>query len=108
MAGKPGCSGGRRAGAGRKPGTTAIKKTGKATTKKKKVTDLDPSSASVTFLDAFVVKKKAAAAEAAAAESVRASRSNPGLTDDACGQLSSHNFPTLTSASVPPVRCAQS
>ena len=73
IAGKPGCSGGRRAGAGRKPGTTAIKKTGKATTKKKKVTDLDPSSASVTFLDAFVVKKKAAAAEAAAAESVRSS-----------------------------------
>ena len=73
MVGKPGCSGGRRAGAGRKPGTTAIKKTGKATTKKKKVTDLDPSSASVTFLDAFVVKKKAAAAEAAAAESVRSS-----------------------------------
>ena len=73
MAGKPGCSGGRRAGAGRKPGTTAIKKTGKAKTKKKKSVDPYPSSASVNFLDAFVVKKKAAAAEAAAAESVRSS-----------------------------------
>ena len=71
MAGKPGCSGGRRAGAGRKPGATAIKKTGKAKAKKMKVVDLEPSKASVTFLDAFVVKKKAAAAEPTAAQSVR-------------------------------------
>ena len=112
MVGKPGCSGGRRrrAGAGRKPGTTAIKKNGKATTKKKKSVDPYPRSASVNFLGAFVVKKKAAAAEPAAAESLRSPRSNPGLTDGRmCGaQLPSHHLPTLTSASVPPVRCAQS
>ena len=71
MAGKKGCSGGYRPGAGRPAGATAIKKTGQAKAKKKKVVDLEPSKASVTFLDAFVVKKVAAAAELAAAESVR-------------------------------------
>ena len=37
MAGKKGCSGGYRPGAGRPAGATAIKKTGKANAKKKKV-----------------------------------------------------------------------
>ena len=58
MAGTQGCSGGWRPGAGRKPGATAIKRIGKAKSKKKKVVDLEPSKASVTFLDSFVVKKR--------------------------------------------------
>ena len=77
MAGTQGCSGGWRPGAGRKPGATAIKRIGKAKSKKKKVVDLEPSKASVTFLDSFVVKKKTAAAEPTAAQSVRLP-SNPG------------------------------
>ena len=67
MAGKPGCSGGRRAGSCRKPGATKIKTIGKAKSNKKKVVDIEPSKASVTFLNAFVVKKKAAVAEPTAA-----------------------------------------
>ena len=58
MAGKKGCSGGYRPGSGRPAGATAIKKAGKAKVKKKKVVEPEPSKASVTFLDAFVVKKR--------------------------------------------------
>ena len=90
MAGKPGCSGGWRPGAGRKPGTTAIKTIGKAKPKKKKVVDLEPSKASVTFLDAFVVKKKAAAAEPTAAQSVRSP-----LEPGPCRWLLSTGFPLM-------------
>ena len=69
MAGKKGCSGGYRPGAGRPTGATAIKKTGKATTKKQKAVDAEPSTASVKFLSAFV-KQATAAAELAAAQTV--------------------------------------
>ena len=72
MAGVKGRSGGYRPGAGRRPGATAIKKNAqRATRKKKKAADPEPTKASVNFLDAFVVKKAAAAAELAAAPSVR-------------------------------------
>ena len=73
MAGKKGCSGGYRPGAGRPAGGTAIKKTGNSKgSKKKKVIDPEPSKASVNFLGAFV-KKAAAAAELAAVQNVRSS-----------------------------------
>ena len=62
MVGKKGHSGGRRPGAGRKPGTTAIKKKGTAkTTKMAKATAPEPSMASVNLLKTFVMKKAAAA-----------------------------------------------
>ena len=61
------------AGAGRRPGATAIKKKAKGATrnKKKKAADPEPTMASVNLLGAFFVKKAAAAAELAAAPSVR-------------------------------------
>ena len=72
MAGVKGRSGGYRPGAGRRPGATAIKKKAKgAIRKKKKAGDPEPTKASVDLLGAFVVKKAAAAAELAAAQSVR-------------------------------------
>ena len=72
MAGVKGRSGGYRPGAGRRPGATAIKKKAKgATRKKKKAADPERTKASVDLLGAFVVKKAAAAAELAAAQSVR-------------------------------------
>jgi len=72
MVGVKGRSGGYRPGAGRRPGAKTIKKKAKgATSKKKKAADPEPTKASVTFFGAFVVKKVAAAAELAAAESVR-------------------------------------
>ena len=72
MVGVKGRSGGYRPGAGRRPGATAIKKKAKgATRKKKKAADPEPTNASVDLLGAFVVKKAAAAAELAAAQSVR-------------------------------------
>ena len=71
MAGKKGCSGGYRPGAGRPAGSTAIKKKGQAKAKKKVVIDLEPSTASVNFLSAFVVKKAVPAADPAATQSVR-------------------------------------
>ena len=77
MAGKKGCSGGYRPGAGRPAGATAIKKKGQANAKKKAVIDLEPSTASVNFLAAFVVNKAVPAAEPAATQSVR-SPSKPG------------------------------
>ena len=108
MAGKKGCSGGYRPGAGRPAGATAIKKTGQAKAKKKKVVDLEPSKASVTFHDAFVVKKKAAAAEPTASQSVRSP-----LVPGPCWWLLSTGFPlmilpALTLTSVPSCDCAQS
>ena len=90
MAGKKGCSGGYRPGAGRPAGAMAIKKTAQAKAKKKKVVDLEPSKASVTFLDAFVVKKKAAAAEPTAAQSVRSP-----LEPGPCRWLLSTGFPLM-------------
>ena len=71
MAGVKGRSGGYRPGAGRRPGATAIKKKAKGATHKKKAADPEPTMASVNLLGAFVVKKAAAAAELAAAQSVR-------------------------------------
>ena len=73
MVGVKGRSGGYRPGAGRRPGATAIKKKAKGATrnKKKKAADPEPTMASVNLLGAFVVKKAAAAAELAAAQSVR-------------------------------------
>ena len=61
-----------RTGAGRPAGSYSITKKAKgAARKKKKAADPEPTKASVNFLDAFVVKKAAAAAELAAAQSVR-------------------------------------
>ena len=73
MVGVKGRSGGYRPGAGRRPGATAIKKKAKGATrnKKKKAADPEPTKASVKLVGAFVVKKAAAAAELAAAPSVR-------------------------------------
>ena len=74
MVGVKGRSGGYRPGAGRRPGATAIKKKAKGATRKKKnkkAADPEPTKASVDLLGAFVVKKAAAAAELAAAQSVR-------------------------------------
>ena len=71
--GVKGRSGGCRPGAGRRPGATAIKRkvNGATRNKNKKAADPEPTKASVNFLDAFVVKKAAAAAELAAAQGVR-------------------------------------
>ena len=72
MVGVKGRSGGYRPGANRRPGATAIEEKAKgATRKKKKAADPEPTKASVDLLGAFVVKKAAAAAELAAAQSVR-------------------------------------
>ena len=72
MPGVKGRSGGYRTGAGRPAGSYSITKKAKgAARKKKKAADPEPTKASVNFLDAFVVKKAAAAAELAAAQSVR-------------------------------------
>ena len=108
MAGKKGCSGGYRPGSGRPAGATAIKKAGQAKVKKKKVVEPEPSKASVTFLDAFVVKKKAAAAEPTAAQSVRSPLEPGQCRCAAFDRLSSHDLPALTLTSVPSCDCAQS
>ena len=61
--------------------------------RKEYVVDTEPSEASVTFLNKFVVKKKAAAAESTDAQSVRPP-SNPGRRPVAAfGRLSSHMCP---------------
>ena len=72
MVGVKGRSGGYRTGAGRPVGSKSIAKKPKgATRNKKKAADPEPTKASVDLLGAFVVKKAAAAAELAAAPSVR-------------------------------------
>ena len=71
MVGVKGRSGGYRTGAGRPAGSKSITKKAKGAARKKKMGDPEPTKASVTLFDAFVVKKVAAAAELAAAESVR-------------------------------------
>ena len=75
--------------------------------RRKKFVDTEPSEASVTFLNKFVVKKKAAAAESTDAQSVR-SPSNPGRRPVAAfGRLSFHYVPALTPTSVPSCASAQ-
>ena len=110
MAGKKGCSGGYRPGAGRPAGATAIKKTGQAKAKKKKVVDLEPSKASVTFLAAFVVKKRPQRLEPTAAQSVGSAgfEHRAAMPVAAFDRLSSHDLPALTLTSVTSCDCAQS
>ena len=66
MVGTKGCSGGRRAGAGRRPGSKSIsKKASSKATNKAYAAAPEPSTASTKFLATFLVKKAAAAPAAA-------------------------------------------
>ena len=58
MAGKKGCSGGYRPGAGRPAGSTAIKQKGQAKAKKKVVIDLEPSDLTVIHFTAMLTPSR--------------------------------------------------